>query len=82
MGVLSYIKLALDRTMVQSSNLVCLENDMGAIEWMWFCICMSVHLSVRAWTESCIFMKLQCILIILYILCILCYVMLFGVNLC
>ena len=43
--VLSYIGLALDRTMVQSSNLVCLESDVGAIEWVRFCICMSVHLS-------------------------------------
>ena len=79
--LLSYIGLALDRTMVQSSNLVHLESDVGAIEWVWFCICMSVHLSVRAWRESCTFMKLQCILIILYILCKLCYIMLFGVNL-
>ena len=35
MGVLvllSYIGLALDRTIVQSSNLVYLESDVGAIE--------------------------------------------------
>ena len=31
-GVLSYMGLALDRTIVQSSNLVCLESDVGAIE--------------------------------------------------
>ena len=30
--LLSYIGLALDRTIVQSSNLVCLESDVGAIE--------------------------------------------------
>ena len=40
--LLSYIGPALDRTMVQSSNLVCLESDVGAIKWVWFCICMSV----------------------------------------
>ena len=28
------IGLGLDRTMVQSSNLECLESDVGAIEWM------------------------------------------------
>ena len=33
-GILSYIGLALDRTMVQSSNLVYLESDVGAIKWM------------------------------------------------
>ena len=30
--LLSYIELALDRMIVQSSNLVCLETDVGAIE--------------------------------------------------
>ena len=79
--LMSYIELALDRTMVQSSNFVCLESDVEAIEWMWFCICMSVQLSLREWRESCTFMKFQCILVILYILCILCYIMLFGINL-
>ena len=44
-------------------------------------LCMSVHLSVRALKESCTFKKLQCILVILYILHILCYIMLFGVSL-
>ena len=39
---------------------------------------MSVHVSVRAWKEGYTFMKLQCILVILYILHILCYIMLFG----
>ena len=79
--LLSYIGPALDRTRVQSSNLVCLESGVEAMEWMWFSICMSVHLSLREWRESCTFMKLQCILIILCILCKLCYIMLFGVNL-
>ena len=32
--LLSYIELTLDRTMVQSSNLVYLESGMGAIEWV------------------------------------------------
>ena len=41
-------------------------------------ICLFVCKSMR---ESCTFMKLQCILIILYILCKLCYIILFGVNL-
>ena len=31
-GVFSYIGLYLDRTMVQSSTLVCLESDVEAIE--------------------------------------------------
>ena len=39
---------------------------------------MSVHLSLREQRESCTFMKLQCILIILHILYILCHIMLFG----
>ena len=42
---------------------------------------MSVCLSVGAWKESCTFMKLQCILVILYIFHILCDIMLFGGNL-
>ena len=45
---MSNIGLALDRTMVQGSYLVHLESDVGAIEWVWLCICMSVYLSVRA----------------------------------
>ena len=32
--LLSYIGLALDRTMVQGSTLVCLESDMEAIDWV------------------------------------------------
>ena len=44
--LLSYIELALDRTIVQRSNLVCLESDVGAIEWMLFYICLSVCLYV------------------------------------
>ena len=55
---IAYIEVALDRTMVQSSNLICLESDVRAIKRVWFCICMSVCLSVRAWEESCTFMKL------------------------
>ena len=35
----------------------------------------------KSMKESFTFMKLQCILIILYILCILCHIMLFGINL-
>ena len=66
--LLSYIGPALGRTIVQSSNLVHLESDVGAIEWVWFCICMSACLSLRECRESCTFMKLQCILIILHIL--------------
>ena len=42
---------------------------------------MSVHLSVREQRESCTFMKLQCVLIMLHILYILCDIMLFGVIL-
>ena len=79
--LLFYIGPVLDRTMVQSSNLVHLQSDVGAIEWMWFCICMSVWLSLREWRESYIFIKLQCILVILCILCKLCHIMLFGVIL-
>ena len=36
---------------------------------------------VRAWKESCTFMKLQCILVILIMCDILCDIMLFGDNL-
>ena len=36
-------RLALDRTMVHSSTLVCLESDVGAIKWKCFA---SVYLSV------------------------------------
>ena len=32
--LLSYIGLALDRKMVQSSNLTYLESDVGAIKWI------------------------------------------------
>ena len=39
-----------------------------------------ICLFVRAWKESCTFMKLQCILVILYIFHVLCYIMLFGIN--
>ena len=39
---------------------------------------MSVWLSLRETRENCTFVKLQCILIILNILYILCYIMLFG----
>ena len=39
---------------------------------------MSVHLSLREVRENCTFMKLQCILIMLHILYILCDIMLFG----
>ena len=39
---------------------------------------MSVCLSLREQRESCTFMKLQCILIMLHILYILCDIMLFG----
>ena len=43
--LLSYIGPALDRTLVQSSNLVHLESDVGAIEWMWFAsVCLPVCL--------------------------------------
>ena len=42
---------------------------------------MSVHLSLREVRENCTFMKLQCILIMLHILYILCDIMLFGVIL-
>ena len=35
----------------------------------------------RGMKESCTFMKLQCILVILYIFQILCHIMLFGINL-
>ena len=47
-----------------------------------FCICMSVHLSLREVRENCTFMKLQCILIMLNILYILCDIILFGIILC
>ena len=80
--LLSYVGPALDGTIVQRSNLVHLESDVGAIEWVWFCICMSVYLSLREQRESCTFMKLQCILSMLHILYILCHIMLFGVILC
>ena len=79
--LLSYIGLALDGTMVQSSTLVHLETDVVAIKWVWFCICMSICLSLREQRESRTFMKLQCILIMLHILYILCHIMLFGVIL-
>ena len=39
---------------------------------------MSVHLSLREVKENCTFMKLQCILIMLHILYVLCDIMLFG----
>ena len=39
-------------------------------------ICLFVCKNMK---ESCTFMKLQCILVILYIFHILCYIMLFGV---
>ena len=39
---------------------------------------MFVHLSVRETRENCTFVKLQCILIILHVLCILCNIMLLG----
>ena len=39
---------------------------------------MSVHLSLREVRENCTFMKLQCILIMLIYLYILCDIMLFG----
>ena len=45
------------------------------------CICLSVCLSLREVRENCTFMKLQCILILLHILYILCDIMLFGVIL-
>ena len=38
--------------------------------------------SLREQRESCTFMKLQCILTMLYILYILCNIMLFGIILC
>ena len=66
---------ALDGTIVQGSNLECLESDAGAIKWMLFCICMSVCLSLREQRKSCTFMKLQCILIMLHISYILCHIM-------
>ena len=43
-----------------------------------FCICMFVCFSLRETRENCTFVKLQCILIILHVLCILCNIMLFG----
>ena len=43
---------------------------------------MSVHLSLREVRENCTFMKLQCILIMLHILYILCDIVLFGDILC
>ena len=43
-----------------------------------FCICMSVCLSLREVRENVTFIKLQCILIMLNISCILCNIMLFG----
>ena len=37
------LRPALDRTIVQGSNLVHLESDVGAIEWMYFAsLCMYV----------------------------------------
>ena len=39
---------------------------------------MSVCLSLRETRENCTFVKLQCILIMLHVLCILCNIMLFG----
>ena len=42
---------------------------------------VAMHLFVCKSMESYTFMKLQCILVILYIFHILCYIMLFGVNL-
>ena len=39
---------------------------------------MSVHFSLREVRENCTFMKLQCILIMLHILYILCDIVLFG----
>ena len=43
--LLSYIELALDRTIVQSSNLVYLESDVEAIEWVYFAsVCLSICL--------------------------------------
>ena len=43
---------------------------------------MSVCMSLREVRENCTFMKLQCILIMLHILYILCDIMLFGDILC
>ena len=43
---------------------------------------MSVCLSLRELRENCTFVKLQCILIMLHVLCILCKIILFGVILC
>ena len=42
---------------------------------------MSVWLSLRETRENCTFMKLQCILIMLHVLCILCDIMLFEIIL-
>ena len=42
---------------------------------------MSVRVSVRAWRERGTFMKLQCILVIMYIFILLCIIMLYGVIL-
>ena len=45
-GLLSYIGLALDRTMVQSSNLVYLESDVGPLnEFSYVSVCLSICLS-------------------------------------
>ena len=43
---------------------------------------MSVYLSLRDLRKNCTFMKLQCILIMLHVLCILCDIMLSGIILC
>ena len=47
-----------------------------------FCICISICLSLRELRENCTFIKLQCILIMLHVLYILCHIMLFGIILC
>ena len=52
------MKLALDRRIVQSSNLVYLESDLEATEWVLLSICVSVHMSVRACKRNWTFMEM------------------------
>ena len=67
-GVLSYIGLALDRMIVQSSNVVHLESEWGPLnECSFASVCLSRCFLERQ-EKICTFVKLQCILMVLNIL--------------